>query len=223
MAKFRVRFPYLYIAFGFFALILAGSLLLILPVSTKQGISYVDAFFVSVSAVCITGLSPVVLESTFTVFGKAVVLLLIQLGGLGFVTVAVSVFSMLGFRLGLSEKGDEGEHEILQQVFGRADKVSPVAVRSRKKEHVVGRDEHEESRQQVECDAPGEGDAAREGFQGAGQHDEEPAARNGGDAVECAADSHIKGLFVRVEGQHVEAIGGDVVGGTAECHQPKES
>ena len=104
MAKFRVRFPYLYIAFGFFALILAGSLLLILPVSTKQGISYVDAFFVSVSAVCITGLSPVVLESTFTVFGKAVVLLLIQLGGLGFVTVAVSVFSMLGFRLGLSEK-----------------------------------------------------------------------------------------------------------------------
>ena len=120
-------------------------------------------------------------------------------------------------------EGDESEREIFQQLFGRADQVCPVASGTRKEEHVVGRDEHEESRQQVECDAPGEGDAARERFQRAGQHDEQAAPGNGGDAVERAADAHVEGLFVRVEGQHVEAVGGDVVCGTAESHQPEES
>ncbi len=94
----------MYIATGFFALVLAGSVLLVLPISTKQSISYVDALFLSVSSVCITGLSPVVVSSTFTTFGKAVILLLIQIGGLGFTTVAMSVFAILGVRLGISEK-----------------------------------------------------------------------------------------------------------------------
>lgn len=102
--SFKSTFPYLYIATGFFVLVLAGSVLLVLPISTKQSISYIDALFLSVSSVCITGLSPVVVTSTFTTFGKGVILALIQLGGLGFTTVAVSVLAILGVRLGISEK-----------------------------------------------------------------------------------------------------------------------
>lgn len=100
----KSRSPYLYIFLGFLGFILAGCGLLCLPFATTDGISFIDALFVSTSAVCITGLSPVVLSTTFTAFGKVVICLLIQLGGLGFVTVAMFVFSLLGFKLGISDK-----------------------------------------------------------------------------------------------------------------------
>lgn len=96
--------PYLIILFGFFAIILAGFVLLLLPISTEEGIRPEDALFVSASAVCITGLSPVNLSETFTGFGQAVIAILIQVGGLGFVTVAMTAVAMLGFRLGISNK-----------------------------------------------------------------------------------------------------------------------
>ena len=94
--------PYVVILLGFAALILLGGLLLMLPISTKEHISVVDAFFLSASSVCITGLSSVNLATTFTRFGQTVIALLVQLGGLGFVTVGMTLISMFRIRLGLA-------------------------------------------------------------------------------------------------------------------------
>ena len=104
MLKRKLSNPHFNIVFGFLGLIAVGCVLLLLPFSTKDGISFVDALFVSASSVCITGLTPVVVASTFTAFGKTVIVCLIQIGGLGFTTVAMAMFAMLGLRLGISEK-----------------------------------------------------------------------------------------------------------------------
>lgn len=100
----RSKYPSLYVAIGFLAFIFAGAFLLILPISAVESVSFIDALFVSTSAVCVTGLSPVVLATTFTPFGKVVIALLIQLGGLGFVTTAMLVFTLLGIKLGINDK-----------------------------------------------------------------------------------------------------------------------
>ncbi len=75
-----------------------------MPISTQNGVAYVDALFVSTSAVCITGLSSVELAVTFTTFGKVMIALLVQVGGLGFTTVMLAFFSMVKGRLSISEK-----------------------------------------------------------------------------------------------------------------------
>jgi len=80
---------------SFVLLILAGALLLMLPPSTNQGISPVDALFTSTSAVCVTGLAVRDTERDFTRFGQLVILLLIQLGGLGIMTFSVGLLSFL--------------------------------------------------------------------------------------------------------------------------------
>ena len=117
-SPFKLKFPYLFILLGFLAIILVGSLLLMLPFgslllmlpfATHNGIAFIDALFVSTSAVCITGLSSVVVIDTFTLFGQIVVMLLIQIGGLGFVTVMTAVLTLFGVKLGLSEKFLMGE------------------------------------------------------------------------------------------------------------------
>ena len=75
---------------GFFITILCGSILLSLPFSHKEGvtISFLDALFVSTSAVCVTGLTPVVLRDTYSVGGCVVITVLMQIGGLGFAAFA---------------------------------------------------------------------------------------------------------------------------------------
>ncbi len=102
----RKSSPYFIIVVGFFALILIGFGLLMLPISVKEGVSLkaVDAFFLSASAVCITGLSPVNLIETFTGFGQAVIAFLVQVGGLGFVTIAMTAIAMIGVRLGIMNR-----------------------------------------------------------------------------------------------------------------------
>src|SRR5690606_41749121 len=77
---------------SFIGLILIGSFLLMLPNSTHNGISFVNALFTSTSAVCVTGLIVVDTSSYFTQFGQTVIMLLIQAGGLGILTFA-SYFS----------------------------------------------------------------------------------------------------------------------------------
>jgi trk system potassium uptake protein TrkH len=79
------------IALGFALIILIGALILTLPVSNKNGESlpFLSALFTSASATCVTGLVVCDTWSQFTLFGQAVILLLIQIGGLGFMTVAV--------------------------------------------------------------------------------------------------------------------------------------
>lgn len=76
----------------FFGLILIGSLLLMLPNATYEGISFINALFTSTSAVCVTGLIVVDTSSYFTTLGQTIIMLLIQAGGLGILTFA-SFFS----------------------------------------------------------------------------------------------------------------------------------
>lgn len=92
------------IVLSFLALILAGAVLLVLPVSSKNGLPFIDALFLSTSATCVTGLSTVEISDSLTGFGQAVVLILVQFGGLGFMTWASATFVMLGKRLTLREK-----------------------------------------------------------------------------------------------------------------------
>src|SRR3712207_9400065 len=77
-----------------------GTLLLKLPASTQEGISWVDAFFVSVSAASVTGLSSVDYTATFTTFGSIVVMLLVQVGGLGIMTFTTLGALLVGQRVG---------------------------------------------------------------------------------------------------------------------------
>jgi trk system potassium uptake protein TrkH len=90
--------------FGFLSIILVGTLLLLAPVSTVRGISAVDALFTSTSAVCVTGLIVKSTPHDFTLFGKVVILLLIQIGGLGYMTSATIISLLVGKRIGLGER-----------------------------------------------------------------------------------------------------------------------
>lgn len=79
--------PSLILAGSFFFIICIGTGLLMLPRCTVAGISWVDSLFVSTSAVCVTGLVSVDVSSTFTPLGQLVIILLIQIGGLGVMTL----------------------------------------------------------------------------------------------------------------------------------------
>lgn len=76
------------IAFSFFMVIFIGSLLLTLPISNQiQGTPYLDHLFIATSATCVTGLVSVVVANQYTLFGQLVIIALIQVGGLGFLTL----------------------------------------------------------------------------------------------------------------------------------------
>lgn len=101
---YRSGTPAKWVLLAFVGTSLVGALLLLLPISTNGPISPLDAWFTAVSAVCVTGLIVVDTGTKFTPFGQAVVLLLIQLGGLGIMTVSVTVLQLLRKRLSLSER-----------------------------------------------------------------------------------------------------------------------
>ena len=85
--------PALMLAGSFVVIIIIGSGLLMLPNSTVQGIGWIDSLFVSTSAVCVTGLSPVDIPQTFTPVGLTIIIILIQIGGIGVMTFT-SFFAM---------------------------------------------------------------------------------------------------------------------------------
>ena len=94
------------IILGFLLLIFTGAVLLMLPFSTQEpgGASFGDALFTATSATCVTGL---VLHDTalyWSPFGQLVILLLIQVGGMGVVTIAVAIFMFAGKRIGLKQR-----------------------------------------------------------------------------------------------------------------------
>ena len=89
------------ILISFVLLILAGGVLLYAPVSNYSGISFVDAVFTSTSAVCVTGLVVLDTAKDFTPLGRGVILLLIQLGGFGIMTLSLGLFTMLGGSLSI--------------------------------------------------------------------------------------------------------------------------
>ncbi len=91
---------------GFFSIILLGTFILMLPISSAAGkwTSIVDAFFTATSAVCVTGLVVVDTGTYWSYFGKTIILLLIQVGGLGFMTMTISVAIFLGKKIGLRDR-----------------------------------------------------------------------------------------------------------------------
>lgn len=79
--------PAMLIALSFLFMILGGAGLLLMPNCTVNGITAIDALFTSASAICVTGLTTVDTETAFTFMGKIIVLVLIQIGGLGIMTL----------------------------------------------------------------------------------------------------------------------------------------
>ncbi len=99
------RLPQTYFVGGFAVVILVGTGLLLLPWAQTHGqVGVVDALFTATSAVCVTGLVVVDTGTAFTIFGQVVILLLIQVGGLGIMTFAALAYLMLGRRLSLASQ-----------------------------------------------------------------------------------------------------------------------
>ena len=94
------------IILGFVSVILMGTIMLMLPVSAREGVvtPFGDALFTAVSAVCVTGLVVVDTASYWSVFGQAVILVLIQIGGLGVITVASLMTMLVGRKIGLMQR-----------------------------------------------------------------------------------------------------------------------
>jgi trk system potassium uptake protein TrkH len=97
---------YQILVLGFAGLILGGVALLMTPYASKNGdgLRFVDALFTATSAVCVTGLVVVDTGTYFSVFGQSVILLLIQIGGLGVMTVATLVAVLSGKKINLKER-----------------------------------------------------------------------------------------------------------------------
>ena len=94
------------IALGFFIMIGLGTALLMLPLSSQApgGASFLDALFTATSASCVTGLVPQDTGTYWTTFGQTVIILLIQTGGLGFMSIATLFLLLLRKRLGLRQR-----------------------------------------------------------------------------------------------------------------------
>ena len=100
---------------GFATLILVGAALLLLPWAHRPGhsLNWLDALFLSTSATCVTGLSTVNVADTLSVFGQAVLLVLVQAGGLGIFTGGILLVLASGDRLSLSDE------QTIQATVGR--------------------------------------------------------------------------------------------------------
>ena len=108
------------IALGFLMMILVGTVLLMLPLSSRQqtATGFSDCLFTATSAVCVTGL---VVRDTFShwsPFGQAVILLLIQIGGMGVVTAALTLSFLSGRRIGFMQRSVMQEAISAPQVGG---------------------------------------------------------------------------------------------------------
>lgn len=98
--------PPRFLVSGFLVVIVLGALLLHLPIASKEGIwtPLLDCFFTATSATCVTGLVTVNTAAHWTTFGHIIIILLIQIGGLGFMTVATLMALLLGKRITLKDR-----------------------------------------------------------------------------------------------------------------------
>ncbi len=108
------------IAVGFFLLILSGTLLLMIPGAGRPGvrITFSDCLFTSVSAVCVTGLVVLDTSSAWSPLGQIIILFLIQTGGMGVVTAALTLSFISGRRIGLKQRSIMQESISAPQVGG---------------------------------------------------------------------------------------------------------
>jgi trk system potassium uptake protein TrkH len=90
----------------FFMIIIIGAFLLVLPISAtaNTSISFIDALFMATSATCVTGLASISLSDSFSIPGQMIVLILIQIGGLGIMTLSSSMTILMGRTLGMKEQ-----------------------------------------------------------------------------------------------------------------------
>lgn len=120
LQKMRKLSSFQIILCGFLMVILLGALLLTLPFATWEGqsASFFDALFTATSAVCVTGLIINDTATYWSLFGQVVIILLIQIGGLGVVTVAISIAMASGRKIGLMQRHTMQEAIAAPQVGG---------------------------------------------------------------------------------------------------------
>lgn len=108
------------IILGFAAVILLGALLLMLPVSSKSGeiTPFLDCLLTSTSAVCVTGLVVYDTAAHWTVFGQAIIIVLIQIGGMGVITVAAAITMAAGKKISLMQRSTMQDAISAPQVGG---------------------------------------------------------------------------------------------------------
>ncbi|WP_414053225.1 TrkH family potassium uptake protein [Macrococcus equi] len=111
--RFRFKNPYLVIISAFLVFLIIGTLLLYMPFAQKQPTSFVDCLFIATSAFTVTGLATIDITEHFNHVGYTIIMLLIQAGGLGIITLAMIVFIMLGKKVGF--KGRSLATEALNQ------------------------------------------------------------------------------------------------------------
>lgn len=98
--------PYMTFIFGFAAIIFVGSILLNLPIASQNGksVGFINALFTATSATCVTGLVVVNTATHWTIFGKVVIITLIQIGGLGVMTLSAMISLFIGKRISLKSR-----------------------------------------------------------------------------------------------------------------------
>jgi trk system potassium uptake protein TrkH len=115
--------PAILVMASFLLAITVGTLLLMLPISIQSGtIPFVDALFTATSAVCVTGLIVVDTETFFTRFGQCVILALIQIGGLGVMTISVVLFRWIGKSISFRQR------MVMQDLFASAPRADILSL-----------------------------------------------------------------------------------------------
>ncbi|MDO5044438.1 MAG: potassium transporter TrkG, partial [Coriobacteriia bacterium] len=106
MSRLQYVYSKRFIALGYLLIIAIGTLLLALPLSNKSSspLPFIDVLFTATSATCVTGLTIADTYSQFTYFGQAVLLILIQVGGLGFMSLAIFFLMLSGSKITLKER-----------------------------------------------------------------------------------------------------------------------
>lgn len=118
-----IQDPSRILVLSFLAIIVLGAIVLSLPVSAvDKKLSFIDAFFTSTSAVCVTGLSTIDVGKELNLFGELVLLSLIQIGGLGIMTMSIIFMLMAGKRLSLTEK------DVIQDTYTHGGQRSPASI-----------------------------------------------------------------------------------------------
>ncbi|MGB4177778.1 MAG: potassium transporter TrkG, partial [Halanaerobiales bacterium] len=95
--------PAQFLVIAYFTVIVIGTFLLMLPIATtgEGGLDFLDAFFTASSATCVTGLMVLDFTNTFSLFGQVIIMLLIQIGGIGIMTFSTIIALLLGRKIGL--------------------------------------------------------------------------------------------------------------------------
>ncbi len=96
--------PYQTLSLSFLAMIVLGAWLLSLPLSTHKPVGFLDTLFISTSSVCVTGLTPLDIGTTYTLFGQTIILLLIQVGGLGIMSFSFFMILLSGKKMGFQDR-----------------------------------------------------------------------------------------------------------------------